>query len=75
MTARDLVQTIPPIVRRREAIKLTGLSRSTLDRMTARGEFPAPFKLSTGRAIGYSGPALADWIAGQERTASRAGQR
>lgn len=50
------------IVRRPEVERLTGLSRSTIYRLMAAGEFPKPVKL-TGKAVGWQLSAIAEWLA------------
>lgn len=49
-------------IRRTEVEKLTGLSRSTIYRMMASGEFPKPVKI-TGKAVAWPESAIAAWQA------------
>ncbi len=49
------------ILRRREVLRLTGLSTSTLYRMMARGLFPRPVRLGPG-AVGWRLRDVERWI-------------
>lgn len=49
-------------LRRRDVEALTGLSRSTIYDLMARGLFPRPVKL-TARAIAWPEGRVADWLA------------
>ena len=49
------------IIRRREVEAATGMSRSSIYRMVAAGEFPAPVKLSA-RSVGWKAGDVADWL-------------
>ncbi|ETX13261.1 DNA-binding protein [Roseivivax halodurans JCM 10272] len=49
------------IMRRPEVEKITGLSKSTLYRMIARGDFPAPAKIGE-RAVGWRARTLHTWL-------------
>ncbi|SDF54404.1 AlpA family transcriptional regulator [Rhodobacter capsulatus] len=51
--------------RRREVEALTGLARSTIYEMMARGEFPRPVKI-TGKAVAWPESAVADWMADRQ---------
>lgn len=42
--------------------RLTGLSRTTLWRMSRTGDFPKPIPLSKGR-VGYSADSVNAWVA------------
>jgi prophage regulatory protein len=55
-------------MRRREVESLTGLSRSTLYAMIARGDFPRPVRIAQG-AVGWPEPDVLAWQ--QERIAER----
>ena len=58
-----------PIVHRKKAVvALTSLSATTLWRLTRRGEFPQPIRLSSG-AVGWLDSEIMAWLA--ERAASR----
>ncbi|WP_244430389.1 helix-turn-helix transcriptional regulator [Roseivivax halodurans] len=48
-------------MRRPEVEKITGLSKSTLYRMIARGDFPAPAKIGE-RAVGWRARTLHTWL-------------
>lgn len=49
------------ILRIQQTCALLGLSRSTLYRMIAKGEFPAPTRLST-RAVGWQAGTVHAWL-------------
>ncbi|WBU52067.1 AlpA family transcriptional regulator [Paracoccus sp. SCSIO 75233] len=57
------------IYRRPEVEKITGLSRSTLYRLMAEGNFPKPIKL-TGKAVGWTDAAIDDWLDSREQAAA-----
>ena len=58
-----------PIVHRKNAVvALTGLSATTLWRLTQRGEFPKPIRLSAG-AVGWLDSEISAWLA--DRVAAR----
>ncbi len=63
-------QRMSRILRLPAACERTGLSRTTVYRLIARGDFPAPVRLSA-RAIGFDEAAVTRWIA--ERVAASAG--
>ena len=46
----------------------TSLSRSTLDRLVAAGQFPAPIRI-TDRRLAYSAASVEEWM--QEKRANR----
>ncbi|WP_111559711.1 MULTISPECIES: AlpA family transcriptional regulator [Paracoccus] len=50
------------ILRRPEVERLTGLSRSTIYRLMADGEFPKPVKL-TRKAVGWQQNTINEWLA------------
>jgi prophage regulatory protein len=53
---------------RRPAVEaMTGLARSTIYDLIARGEFPRPVKL-TGKAVAWPESAIADWLASRRTT-------
>lgn len=60
---------MPHKIFRRPAVQeLTGLSRSTLYDMMAKGQFPAPVKLGT-RAVGWREADLNAWLESREKVA------
>ena len=61
----------PQIVKRPDVEAATGLSRSSLYRLAASGEFPRPIKLGP-RAVGWRADEIAAWI--EQRTAERDGR-
>ena len=65
---RDSNPRTPLIHRKKGVIALTGLSATTLWRLTRRGEFPKPIRLSAG-AVGWLDSEIQDWLA--ERVAAR----
>ena len=52
------------ILREKEVLEITGLSRSTLRRRVEKSEFPQPVHLGTedSRAIGWRSEDVYDWI-------------
>ena len=54
------------MLRRGEVERITALSKSTLYRMIARGDFPAPTRLGA-RAVGWRQSAINRWL--EERMA------
>ena len=53
---------------RRPAVQdLTGLSRSTIYDLMAKGAFPRPVRL-TAKAVGWPESAIANWLAQRPRT-------
>lgn len=52
----------PKHLRRRAVEEITGLSRSTIYDLMAKGQFPRPVKL-TGRAVAWPESKIADWLA------------
>lgn len=49
------------MLRRRDVEALTGMARSTLYKLVASGEFPAPVKL-TKRAVAWPSDVVRAWI-------------
>lgn len=49
------------VLRKRQLCKLLGISPATLDRMRARGEFPAPILLSE-QSIGWTMASVQAWL-------------
>lgn len=54
--------TLPAILRLPEVMHLTGLGRSTIYRLLAAGQFPAPVQLSV-RAVGWRRTDVDHWTA------------
>lgn len=55
---------------RRAAVEnLTGLARSTIYDLMAKGEFPRPVKL-TGKAVAWPESAISEWLASRKSTAA-----
>lgn len=54
-------------LRRRAVEEKTGLSRSTIYDLMARGAFPRPVRL-TGRAVAWPESAVAEWLAQRPKT-------
>lgn len=50
------------LLRVRQVVELTGLSKSTLDRLVRAREFPPPLRL-TRRCTAWPEPSVAGWIA------------
>jgi len=51
---------------RRAAVEdLTGLARSTIYDLMAKGQFPRPVRL-TGKAVAWPESAIADWLASRK---------
>jgi prophage regulatory protein len=59
--ASDQAIDEPGFLRLPEVMRLTGLSRSTIYAMMARGEFPAQIKIGA-RAVAWWGPDIKRWI-------------
>jgi prophage regulatory protein len=56
------LQTTPPTLQRiKQVIQRTGVSRSMLYSLMARGEFPKPVKISA-RAVAWDSHAVTAWI-------------
>ena len=65
----DVVQNIPPVVRRKQLLELTGISRTQQQRLEDAGRFPRRFKLTDeGTAVAWDGREVAAWI--EERIAA-----
>jgi prophage regulatory protein len=54
------------VLRKRTVCSLLGLSASTLDRMRAKGEFPAPISLTGAQAVGWLSSTVQEWLASRE---------
>lgn len=60
------------ILRLRDVVERTGLSRSSIYLKASQGQFPSPFKLGVGaRASGWLEAQVDDWIAEQAVAAHR----
>ncbi len=57
----EIFNNPPALVRRREVEARTGLSRSAIYYLIARGEFPKPIKL-TARAVAWSLSDVTAWV-------------
>lgn len=53
------IQRLPSV------LENTGLSRGTLFRRVAAGEFPKPIPLGSGRAVGWIESEVQEWLAEQ----------
>ena len=51
---------------RKEVVRLSGLSASTIDRQVAVGEFPKPYRLSRNR-VGWRPSEVQAWIDARPR--------
>ncbi len=58
-------QAIDPILRLPEVLRVTGLSKPTIYRMTKDGTFPKQYRLSA-RAIGWKLSEICEWTAERE---------
>lgn len=54
--------TDKPILRQREVVKVTGLSRSTIFRLRKAGQFPAPTHNLGVRMMAWDTSAVLAWI-------------
>lgn len=64
------------ILRLPNVLKVTGLSRSSLNRRMAAGEFPPPVSLGSGRAVGWISDEVQQWLAEQvEASRSESNQK
>ncbi|MES2716468.1 MAG: AlpA family phage regulatory protein [Pseudomonadota bacterium] len=61
----DLTQR-PMVLRKRTVCNLLGISRSTLDRLRARGDFPAPISLTGAQAVGWLSSTVLEWLTSRE---------
>ena len=59
------------ILRCKEVLLRTGLSRATIYRLVAKGWFPSPVKLSK-TAVGWIEAEVEDWLSSRERAAASA---
>ena len=56
-------------LRRPAAQEITGLSRSSIYALMARGDFPKPVKL-TGKAVAWPESKIAGWLAARAKIAA-----
>lgn len=56
-----MADPLPQILRMPSVLKLTGLSRVTIWRLTKAGTFPAPVRLSK-RAVGWRSTDVEEWV-------------
>lgn len=56
-----MADPLPQILRMPSVLKLTGLSRVTIWRLTKTGSFPAPVRLSK-RAVGWRSDDVEEWV-------------
>lgn len=54
---------------RRDVEEITGLSRSTIYALIAKGLFPRPVKL-TGKAVAWPESGVAEWLASRKQAAA-----
>ena len=70
----DTTQTMRRLVaekhlRRHAVEEITGLSRTTIYAMMARGDFPRPKKI-TGKSVAWPESAIAEWLASRPLAAA-----
>ena len=58
------------ILKQKEVVQLTGLSRVTIWRLEQRGEFPEKIALSPNR-VGWIEDEVSDWITSRPRISSQ----
>ena len=63
-----------PLLRLPNVMRLTGLARSTIYKLIAAGEFPAPRKL-TRRAVAWPASEVEQWVLARVRTLSGSSHR
>lgn len=59
-TEHDRIAGIDPILRMPELVKVTGLSKASIYRMVADGDFPRPVQLGK-QAVGWRASAVQRW--------------
>lgn len=64
---------IDRLLRLHRLLEVTGLSKPTLYRMMARGEFPGSVRLGA-RSVAWRSSEVAQWIADRTRTAQGGGR-
>ncbi len=52
------------IIREKEIVKVTGLSRTSIWRKEKDGTFPKRVRLGSGRAIGWTRASVEQWVEG-----------
>jgi predicted DNA-binding transcriptional regulator AlpA len=67
-------QTSNRMLRSREVVNLTGLSKTTIWRLETAGNFPSRKKLSVGR-VGWDFMQVADWISSRSTIISSGSQK
>ncbi len=55
------------LLRRDEVLRLTGLSKSTLNKMVKEGTFPAPVRIGE-RAVAWRESEVLEWIRTRQKT-------
>lgn len=55
------------ILRRPQVEEITGLSRSTIYAMMAKGQFPSPLRLGA-RAVGWPEAIIIEWLSSRSST-------
>lgn len=63
-------KTVLTILRRKQVEERTGLSRSAIYAMKARGEFPQPVKL-TRKAVGWPAHVIDRWLASRVQSGEK----
>ena len=58
------------VLRYPDVVRVTGLSRKTIERRLQAGNFPKPIQLGTARAVGFRSDELEAWIKNQPRAGS-----
>jgi len=58
------------LLRRRQVEALTGLARSTIYKLIARGDFPAPVQL-TAKAVAWPSDAVSAWVDARMTSSAR----
>ena len=61
----------PTLLRLPSVMRMTGLARSTIYKLIAQKQFPAPVKLSE-RAVAWLQPEIDKWIGSRTRSSSSA---
>lgn len=55
------------ILREPQVVKIAGISRASIWRRVKAGDFPAPFRLGGGNAIGWKSDEIDEWLEGLQR--------
>lgn len=61
MSGNSNPQAAQRIFRMRDLPEVTGLKRTRIQKLMEIGEFPKPFKITGGRAIGWFESQIAEW--------------